>query len=191
MCAKDPSQKRSHFFKSFFLNIGHDTDEGKYDYSNVKRWSDNQVAGRDLFGLNKIVFLINMGEDYWVAACIFMEKKWIEMFDSLGGPGKEYLDASKQCIKDKHQAKKGSPLPDEDQWKLVGTQRDTPRQQNGYDCGVFTSMFADFLSRAAKFTCNQSNINQCRQWIALSILASDLIIKTEIACDVRNAPVSN
>jgi hypothetical protein len=45
LCSQDPSRKRSHFFKSFFmtklLNEGH-TDpamEGTYDYRQVKRWS--------------------------------------------------------------------------------------------------------------------------------------------------------
>lgn len=36
---------------------------------------------------------------------------------------------------------------DEQGWELVPTQPDTPQQANGSDCGVFTSIFADFLSR--------------------------------------------
>lgn len=45
MCREDPSRKRSHFFKSFFmtklLNEGHTNPalDGKYEYKNVKRWS--------------------------------------------------------------------------------------------------------------------------------------------------------
>lgn len=36
---------------------------------------------------------------------------------------------------------------DEQGWELVPTQPDTPQQANGSDCGVFTSIFADYLSR--------------------------------------------
>jgi sentrin-specific protease 1 len=36
---------------------------------------------------------------------------------------------------------------DEQDWELVPTQPDTPQQANGSDCGVFTSIFADYLSR--------------------------------------------
>ena len=43
LCSQDPSRKRSHFFKSFFmtklLNEGHTDLEGTYDYRQVKRWS--------------------------------------------------------------------------------------------------------------------------------------------------------
>jgi hypothetical protein len=45
MCREDPSRKRCHFFKSFFmtklLNEGHTNPDldGKYEYGNVKRWS--------------------------------------------------------------------------------------------------------------------------------------------------------
>mmetsp|Transcript_22688 Transcript_22688/g.53712 ORF Transcript_22688/g.53712 Transcript_22688/m.53712 type:complete len:673 (-) Transcript_22688:1562-3580(-) len=179
MCEKDPSRKPSHFFKSFFmtklLNEGHATKDGQYEYSNVKRWS-KKVPGKDLFGLNKILFPINMGNAHWIAACIFMEKKRIEIFDSMGGSGRVYLDALFQYIKDEHKAKKGSPLPDEDQWELVPTQRDTPRQRNGYDCGVFTCMFADFVSKDCPLIFNQDHINQCRHRIALSILNGKAIM---------------
>ena len=105
-----------------------------------------------------------------------MEKKRIEIFDSMGGSGRVYLDALFQYIKDEHMAKKGSPLPDEDQWELVPTQRDTPRQRNGYDCGVFTCMFADFVSKDCPLIFNQDHINQCRHRIALSILNGKAIM---------------
>lgn len=36
---------------------------------------------------------------------------------------------------------------DETGWELVPTTPDTPQQANGSDCGVFTSIFADYLSR--------------------------------------------
>ncbi len=45
ICREDPSRKRCHFFKSFFmtklLNEGHTNPaiDGKYEYKNVKRWS--------------------------------------------------------------------------------------------------------------------------------------------------------
>jgi Ulp1 family protease len=60
MCRNDPNRKRSHFFKSFFitklLNEGHANPamDGKYQYTNVKRWS-KQVPGT-----YHVVFLYNV-----------------------------------------------------------------------------------------------------------------------------------
>jgi Ulp1 family protease len=33
------------------------------------------------------------------------------------------------------------------EWDVVTTPPDVPRQSNGYDCGVFTCLFADCLAR--------------------------------------------
>ena len=40
----------------------------------------------------------------------------------------------------------------------------------GYDCGVFTCMFADFLSKDCPLVFSQEDINQCRERIVLSIM---------------------
>jgi sentrin-specific protease 1 len=134
LCKNDPSRKRSHFFKSFFitklLNEGNVSCDGKYEYRNVKRWS-KKVPGKDIFNLDKILFPINMGNMHWICAAIFMKKKRIEVFDSMGSNGNRYLDALFTYIQDEHMDKKKIPLPDADAWEIVPTQPDTPRQTNG------------------------------------------------------------
>ena len=40
----------------------------------------------------------------------------------------------------------------------------------GYDCGVFTCMFADFVTKDCEPVFQQQHINQCRERIALSIM---------------------
>jgi sentrin-specific protease 1 len=130
----DPSTKRSHFFKSFFmtklLNEGNVTRDGEYEYSNVKRWS-KKVPGKDIFALDKIIFPINMGQMHWICSVIFMAKKKIQIFDSLGSSGQIYLEALFRYLQDEHVDKKKKPLPDQDQWELIPTTSDTPRQRNG------------------------------------------------------------
>jgi len=179
LCKNNPSRERSHFFKSFFitklLNEGNASCDGKYEYRNVKRWS-KKVPGKDIFNLNKILFPINMGNMHWICAAIFMKKKRIEIFDSMGSNGNRYLEALFNYIQDEHIDKKKTPLPDADSWELVPTQRDTPRQTNGHDCGVFTCMFADFLSKDTALVFNQDHIDQCRERIALSIMKGKAIM---------------
>lgn len=59
-----------------------------------------------------------------------MQKKIIRVYDSFGGPGQHYLDVLFRYLQDEHQDKKKEPLPDADQWQLICTTRDTPRQNN-------------------------------------------------------------
>jgi sentrin-specific protease 1 len=59
------------------------------------------------------------------------------------------------------QHKKSQPF-DADGWKLVPTAPGTPQQENGSDCGVFTCIFADYLSR-----------NEVRLLVGSAFLPSD------------------
>mmetsp|Transcript_2270 Transcript_2270/g.6496 ORF Transcript_2270/g.6496 Transcript_2270/m.6496 type:complete len:543 (+) Transcript_2270:176-1804(+) len=179
MCKNDPNRKRSHFFKSFFitklLNEGHATMDGQYEYRNVKRWS-KKVPGKDLFNLDKVFFPINQGQMHWLCACAFIQEKRIEVYDSMGSSGTKYLNCIFQYLQDDYKDKKGKPMPDVDDWELVTCSDDTPQQRNGYDCGVFTCMFIDFLSKDCPLVFSQEHVNQCRERIALSILNGKAIM---------------
>jgi sentrin-specific protease 1 len=181
LCAQDNNRLRSHFFKSFFitklLNEGHANPamEGRYEYRNVKRWS-KKVPGKDLFNLDKIFFPINQGRMHWICAVAFMQEKRIQVYDSLGSGGDLYLQSIFQYLQDEHKDKKKTPLPDPDAWELVDTTMDTPQQRNGHDCGVFTCMFADFLSKDCPLVFSQEHITQCRERIVLSIMNGKAIL---------------
>jgi sentrin-specific protease 1 len=149
--------------------------DGQYKYQNVKRWY-KKVPGQDIFKLDKIFFPINQGLVHWVCAVAYMSEKRIQMYDSMGADGMHYLQSIFQYIKDEHEDKKKSPLPDEDQWQIIPTQRDTPGQKNGYDCGVFTCMFADFLSKNCPLAFSQEHITICRERIVLSIMNGTAIM---------------
>lgn len=99
-----------------------------------------------------------------------MQEKRIQFYDSMMGSGMYYLEGLMRYLKDEWSAKKGGDLPDADQWQLVTCEEDTPQQSNGFDCGVFTCMFADFLSLDRPLSFNQEHITQCRERIALSIM---------------------
>ena len=107
---------------------------------------------------------------HWTVAVIHMTEKRIQFYDSMSGSGDRYLEGLMQYLQDEHMAKKGCPLPDADEWELVESTPDTPQQRNGYDCGVFTCMFCDFLSTDCPLTFSQEHITQCRERIALSIM---------------------
>ena len=160
-------------------------------------------AGKDIFKLDKIFFPINQGNMHWACAVAFMQQKRLQYFDSMGGDGMQYLSVLLRYLQDEHQDKKKEPLPDADDWELVPSSKDTPQQRNGtydgtvqmpalpirrtllivsslhstgYDCGVFTCMFADFISKDCPLVFDQRHITQCRERIAVSIINGQAVL---------------
>jgi len=135
LCAKQAGRKRSHFFNSFFVQTMFDEKNsnpslrGKYNYKNVRRWS-KKVPGKDIFKLKYIFCPINLDNMHWTSACIFMEQKRIQYYDSMGGTDWGKLKGLLEYLKDEWKAKKGSEM-DVSEWELVGCQEGTPRQLNG------------------------------------------------------------
>ena len=90
----------------------------------------------------------------------------------MGATGDAYLRAMLQYLKDEHQTKKGAPLPGD--WTLTPTSQDTPRQHNGYDCGVFATFCAHYVSVGAAPAFDQADIPQLRERMMLDILNKQL-----------------
>ena len=172
----DPSKKRCHFFKSFFItNLLDEKCSQKYTYPNVKTWSKN-VWGKDVFGLSKIFIPVNMSNSHWACVVIFMQERKIQYFDSLGFDGMVYMSALLQYLKDEWADKnQGQELPDASEWRLIRCTTDTPKQGNGFDCGIFTCMFAAFLVNDYPLIFNQKDMKHCRDRIALYLLQGQVL----------------
>ena len=127
--AKRTTKKKlqCHCFKSFFMTTLL-SEEGGYD--KVKRWS-RMVPDGDIFALDKILLPINVENQHWKCAVIFMKKKEIQIVDSLGWTNERYLKALFQYLQEEHLDKKKEALPDMDQWKLLSTPENAPQQKNG------------------------------------------------------------
>ncbi|KAL9184884.1 hypothetical protein ACHAXT_002661 [Thalassiosira profunda] len=184
LCREQPGRRRSHFYSSFFMQMlfdekNNDTSKrGVYSYANVKKWSDNAPGG-DIFALKYIVCPINLDNLHWTSAVIFMEQKRIQYYDSMGGTIDAKLLGLMQYLRDEHKEKKESEL-DISEWRLVRCTSDTPQQRNGFDCGVFTCLFADFISKDCPLVFSQEDVDDhCRERIALSILSSRAIGESE------------
>jgi sentrin-specific protease 1 len=51
-----------------------------------------------------------------------------------------------------------------------------PQQKNGYDCGVFVCMFAEYLSRNESFDFDQKHMDYFRRKITYEIVHNKLLI---------------
>ena len=105
-----------------------------------------------------------------------MEQKSITFYDSMNGAGTGYLDAAIRWLTDEHQDKKKGPLqPPPNQWSLQSRLPHVPQQGNGYDCGVFTSMCADYLTDDLPLQCyGQADMENFRLRIAAACMRGQL-----------------
>lgn len=143
--------------------------KSNYSYKDVERWS-RRVHGNDIFQMDKLFFPINIDNTHWTVAVVDMTNKRIEYYDSYHLPGKKYVDALFDYLQDEHQTKKGTPLPNKEEWKLIYCISDSPYQTNNYDCGVFVCLLCDFLSSGSPLTYAEIHMGQWREFIVLALL---------------------
>ncbi|KAG2834407.1 hypothetical protein PC129_g2345 [Phytophthora cactorum] len=153
--------KRSHFFNSFFYTK---VSENGYNFINVRRWTRKI----DLFAMDKIFMPVNVGNMHWCMAVIFMTEKRIQYYDSMHGSGAACLKVLLGYLHDESEHKKKQKF-NEEGWRLVPTTPDTPQQNNGSDCGVFSCMFADYLSQNKPLSFVQKDIPFHRHRMVLHV----------------------
>ena len=138
---------------------------------------NSSTTGGNIFELDKIFVPVNTTNTHWSCAVIFMQTKRIVHLDSLGYDGTKYVEFLLQYINDEHKHKMGKPMPNPGDWKiLVPHTRYTPVQRNTDDCGVFTCMFAEFISVDCGLVFDRTHIPKCRELIALSIMQGEACV---------------
>lgn len=164
--------KRSHFFNSFFYTK---VSENGYNFVNVRRWTRKI----DIFALDKVFVPVNLSNTHWCLAVIFMQEKRIQYYDSMDGGGMKCLSILLRYLHDEMQHKKKSEF-DGSEWKLVPSTPETPQQHNGSDCGVFTCIFADYISRNQPLDFSQRDMAYHRHRMVLHIVEGCLPTNEDI-----------
>ena len=105
--------------------------EQNYKYSD--KFSKNAPGG-DLFKLRAIFVPVNFPGTHWILAVLYMNKKRIVIYDSLG-PRHHILHVCIQqrllrYLGDEHQNKHNKLMPDLNHWRLDSIQPNTPCQNN-------------------------------------------------------------
>jgi Ulp1 family protease len=95
----------------------------------------------------------------------------ITYMDSLGDPGHTHLRRLHRYLQDEHQHLYQRELPE---WNLVTTPPTTPRQNNGYDCGVYVCLFAQRTFQRLSFSLpvTPTDITHFREHIGVSIVTN-------------------
>jgi sentrin-specific protease 1 len=161
----NPNAKPSYYFNSFFVSKLY-LDHREYDYKSVRRWTKKF----NIFDKEKIYFPINLDNTHWTLAIVYITKKEIRYFDSQNGNGTTILKQLLNWVVDEA-ADKGKTAVQRDEWRLLDSMdQDVPQQHNGYDCGVFSIMFADFISDDLPLDRDlQNDMEHFRMMIAIAI----------------------
>jgi len=99
----------------------------------------------DIFQKDIILIPVNHNNSHWTAAAINFRKKRIESYDSMDMDRLAVYKRLRSYLDMEHRNKKKKPF-DFSEWE-DWVYEDTPQQENGYDCGVFTCQFLETLSR--------------------------------------------
>jgi sentrin-specific protease 1 len=85
-----------------------------------------------------------------------------------------YTKALLRYLNDDSVDKRKHPI-DTEEWTLDATGRDgAPQQENGFDCGMFATMYADFISDDLPFKFKQQDIADYRRKAVAAILRGEL-----------------
>ncbi|KAG2370159.1 cysteine proteinase [Suillus spraguei] len=139
---RDPTAKRKildvHHFSTFFWPKL--KNEG-YEQGRLAKWTKKI----DIFSKDIILIPINHNNSHWSGAAINFRRKRIESYDSMNLDRHQVFKVLRSYLDSEHRNKRKKPF-DFTGWQNHNPE-DTPQQENGYDCGVFTCQFLESLSR--------------------------------------------
>ncbi|EAU93455.2 sentrin-specific protease [Coprinopsis cinerea okayama7 len=128
----------AYYFSTFFWTKL--TKEG-YEKGRLAKWTKKV----DIFSKDIVLIPVNHSNSHWTAAAINFKLKRFESYDSLDMAGEEVCQTLRGYVQAEHMNKKKKPF-DFSGWENYVAE-DNPKQQNGYDCGVFTCQTLESLSR--------------------------------------------
>jgi len=131
-----------------------------HGYDGVKTWTRK----KNLFDYDMVLIPIHESQ-HWTLATIDMKNKCICNYDSLHGMKSHYLTILHDYLKRESSAKGIKDI----QWQLQYV-TNSPQQKNGSDCGVFTCITAEHLTRKASLSFSQEDMPYYRRRMLLQTL---------------------
>ena len=105
----------------------------------VRRW----LPGIDIFALDKLLFLYNIGNSHWALVHVDIYRKRIEYIDSMGSEETTAIKWVWMYLNDVYEKNTDTLL--EEGWTYYCYGSSTPQQSDGNNCGVFALVTADYI----------------------------------------------
>ena len=116
-----------------------------FSYNNVQRWHN------DIFEYEKVFIPINLTNGHYALVVVYNYTKVIQYYDSLHWDGELYVNGILKFMILK--SKQLSMHFDENEWTLVPSTLDVPRQNDGsMNCGVYVCLMANRISSNLDYT---------------------------------------
>lgn len=138
-------------------------------YAGVRRWTRKI----DIFAHDIIPVPVHKGI-HWCMAIIHMKEKTIKYYDSMGAPNNVVLNALADYLQAESMDKKKQPL-DMSDWKKENVSN-IPQQENGSDCGVFSCMYAEFITRNRPILFTQQHMQYFRKRMIYEICTGKMMV---------------
>lgn len=163
------AEKRKDLPKSYCFNTFFIPTLMSRGHAGVRRWTRKV----DIFSFDLLPVPVHVGGMHWCMAIIRMKEKVIRYYDSMGNPNQPVLDALERYLMEESMDKRKVPFDTRD-WTKESI-RECPQQRNGSDCGVFSCMNAEHLTRNAPLNFSQNEMPYFRQKMVLEIATGHLI----------------
>ncbi|ODV88026.1 hypothetical protein CANARDRAFT_184298, partial [[Candida] arabinofermentans NRRL YB-2248] len=142
-------------------------------YDGVKKWAKRAKA--DVTKLDYVFVPINLNQSHWVLAVINNKDKCFQYYDSLYGSGEDVLYrlqdyAIKETTKN-YDSTTAAIYNTYDHFASMNS----PKQENGYDCGVFTCTAVDYISRNKSLLFSQADMGMLRRRMAYEICTKKMV----------------
>ncbi|ODQ82354.1 hypothetical protein BABINDRAFT_31423 [Babjeviella inositovora NRRL Y-12698] len=141
-------------------------------HAGVARWAKRKKV--DVTKMDYVFVPMNIQNAHWALAVINNKERRFQYYDSMRGLSS--MDAlNRLCDYMTDESKRlGVTGIDYTEYEM-DADVPAPRQENGYDCGVFTCTNVEYLSRGAKLTFKQSDMQNLRNKMALEVLQGELL----------------
>ncbi|XP_033237418.1 sentrin-specific protease 1 [Drosophila pseudoobscura] len=140
----------------------------EFGFDAVKRWTSKI----DVFSKDIILVPVHCNLNHWCMAIIHLKNKTIFYYDSLGDPSDIALDVLQNYIIAESLDKRKV------QYDMSGFRIENvlngPQQTNESDCGVFSCMTAEYITRGKPLTFNQEHMSYFRKKMILEIVHGQL-----------------
>ncbi|KAG7886411.1 hypothetical protein KL938_000064 [Ogataea parapolymorpha] len=143
-------------------------------YNSVRRWTKR--AKVDVTKLDYIFVPINLNQSHWALGVINNKEKAFQYYDSLYGSGDDILYNLEDYMVNETKKLYGDSMNGID-YSLYDhfDSMKTPKQENGFDCGVFMCTVVDYVSRERPLLFSQSDMKNLRRRMAYEICMKKLI----------------